>query len=448
MPLLKKRNVKNAGHVGHANIKIDGEGTQELSGNDAGGQLSHNEFASTVKQSHTRDVRNQKIFIMGVILVALYAFALVVPKDIVPTILNRADNGYTLSWFILSLQNNLNGLLAVFTGQEVSTIPYENTMIRYIMICFTGAGMALSGAVYQGSFRNALVSPSTLGVMSGASLGLIVYVMFFYDSLSTEFVSSLGVGSSSTEASGLTSFSPDAIFSYLMSTSGLAICSFVGCLFVAAIVLLVIHFSHGGTNAIFMIITGQVLGGIIGAVCNTVRYYYLTVDTYGEKATLLTDLMISSFYRNYTWLDLLCVGVPLIVTFLVVMHLRQNMMLLSLDSAEQRTMGVETKRLMYTVLILCTLLTAIIISFCGQIGFVGFMVPHLARRLVGPNFKYLLPASTVLGAIFVLAAYTLLMITLGASYETMVGMFISIGGAAVFLVTALKGGGAVRGQFR
>lgn len=416
-------------HVGRATIEIQGEEGENL-------------FSAQEKAGHAREPRNQAIFVMGVILVALYAFALVVPKNIGPTIWNYADNGYTLSWFISSLQENLNGLLAVFTGQRIGPVSYESTMIRYIMICFTGAGMALCGAVYQGSFRNALVSPSTLGVMSGASLGLIVYVLFFYDSFSTEFVSSLSLSSSASAQA------PSDIVSYIMSSYGLALCSFVGCMLVVGTVLLVLHLSKGGSSAIFLIITGQVIGGIIGAITNAVRYYYLTVETYGEKATLLTELMISSFYRNYTWVDLLAVGIPLLVTFLVVMHLREQMMLLSLDETEQRSMGVNTKRVMYSVLALCTLLTAMIVSFCGQIGFVGFMVPHMARRLVGPNFKYLLPASTVLGAIFVLAAYTLLMITLGSDYETMVGMFISIGGAVVFLVTALRGGGATRGQFK
>ncbi len=434
MALFGKRSTDRQGGVGHATITIDDEqGGNEIAGSQASG--------------HARDPRNQKIFAIGVILVALYAFALVVPKDIGPTIMNRADAGYTLSWFILSLQDNLNGLLGVFTGSYTGPIGYESTMIRYVMICFTGAGMALCGAVYQGSFRNALVSPSTLGVMSGSTLGAVVFVLFFYDSSSTEFVNSLGVGASSS-ASVFSAAAPTDVFGYVMSSYGLALCSFVGCMVVMCLVLLVLRLSNGGASAIFLIVTGQVLGGIVGAVCNSVRYYYLTVDQYGDKATLLTDLMIASFYRNYTWVDLLCVGIPLIAAFMLVMHLRSSMMTLSLDEGEQRTLGVESRRMMYAVLAICTLLTAMIVSFCGTIGFVGFMVPHMARRIVGPNFKYLIPCATVLGAVFVLAAYTLLMITLGSDYETMVGMFISIGGAAVFLVTALRGKGGVRGQFK
>ncbi len=431
----KKAPAAEQEHVGRATITIDGEESP----------AQGNSYAAQTKAGHTREERNQKIFIMGVILVALYAFALVVPKNIIATAVGVADNGYTISWFILQLQGNLNGILAVLTGNEIATNGYDAMMIRYVMIAFTGAGMALCGAVYQGTFNNALVSPSTLGVMSGASAGMIFYVVFLYDSSSTEFLSSASASTSAIVSGASASDDP---LGYILGSYGLALCSFIGCMLVVAIVVAVLKFGRGGSSAIFMIITGQVIGGIIGAVTNSVRYYYLTVDTYGEKASLLQDLMIASFFRNYTWLDLVAVGVPLIVTFLVVMHLRQKMMLLSMDTTEQRTLGIESKRTRYLVLTLCTLLTALIVSFCGQVGFVGFLVPHMARRLVGPNFKYLLPASTVLGAIFVLGAYTLLMMTLGAEYETMVGMFISIGGAAVFLVTALRGGGNVRGQFK
>ena len=425
------------GHVGRATITIDGEHEDA--------PAEGNDYAAKVKAGHTREARNQKIFIMGVVLVALYAFALVVPKNIISTATMFADNGYTISWFILQLQDNLNGILTVVTGNLSGTGGYDSTMIRYVIIAFTGAGMALCGAVYQGSFNNSLVSPSTLGVMSGASAGMIFYVVFMYDSASSEFLSSSK--SSATAIINGAAASSDPL-SYIINSYGLALCSFIGCMLVVSIVILVLKLGRGGNSAIFMIITGQVMGGVIGAVTNSVRYYYLTVDTYGEKAQLLQDLMIASFFRNYTWIDLVAIGVPLVITFIVVMALRQKMMLLSADATEQRAMGIESKRVRYAVLALCMLLTALIVSFCGQVGFVGFLVPHLARRIVGPNFKYLLPASTVLGAIFVLGAYTILMVTLGPDYETMVGMFISIAGAAVFLVTALRGGGNVRGQFR
>jgi iron complex transport system permease protein len=121
---------------------------------------------------------------------------------------------------------------------------------------------------------------------------------------------------------------------------------------------------------------------------------------------------------------------------------------LAIDEVEQRAMGVETKRIQLVVVGLCTLLTAVIISFCGTIAFVGFIVPHLARRLVGPDFKYLLPASMAIGAVFVLLAYLVINVLFGNSGAELTGMVISVVGSVVFFATALqRGRGVQNGSF-
>ena len=150
--------------------------------------------------------------------------------------------------------------------------------------------------------------------------------------------------------------------------------------------------------------------------------------------------MANNKKTNRTSITIICV--------VVVLLFRQRMMVLSLGNEEARSLGVDSKRTQIIVVAVSTLLTAIIISFCGRIGFVGFLIPHLARRMVGPNFKYLLPAAMALGALFVIIAYLIVSCTLGPDYETMVGMFISIGGSAIFLVQALRGAGGGGGLGR
>ncbi|MDO4501731.1 MAG: iron ABC transporter permease [Coriobacteriia bacterium] len=400
-----------------------------------------NLFAQARDAGHKLDPRAQKIFVLVVVLLAVYFVGLIIPKDMLNSALHNAGyaSGYSFAWFLQDLQENVNGLVAVLTGNDNGPKSYASLMIRYVVIALSGAGLAVCGAVYQGTFKNALVSPSTLGVMSGATLGMMVWVVFFVNDDGSN-VAWLGSNASNAAAA-------QDPFGYLMSSYSLAILSFVGCLLIVSLVLLVMRLA-GGMSGIMMIITGQVIGGITGAISNTIRYYYVAGNPYGPKAQLLTDLAIASFYRQFTWIDLIALGVPLIATFAVVMHFRQRMMALSLSAEETRALGVDTKRMRIIVVGLCTLLTAIIVSFCGTVGFVGFLVPHLARRLVGPNFTYLLPMATVMGAVFVLTAYILMSATLGPDYETMVGMFISIGGATVFLVTALSGKGGSRGQFQ
>lgn len=416
-----------ASAVETSNIRID-EGEDD------------NLYASSVEAGHKVDPRAQVIFVLCVVLVVLYAVGLVIPKDMLNTWLHESgyNAGYSFSWFVEDLQSNVASLMAVFTGNDNGPVPYSSTMLRYVVIALSGAGLALCGAVYQGSFKNALVSPSTLGVTSGATLGMMLWVVFF-------------VSDSGDNAAWITSADASGVASGadLISSYGLALLSFIGCLLVVGTVLLVMRLANNGKmSGIMMIVCGQVVGGVIGAVCNSIRYYYVAVDPYSVKSQLLTDLTIASFYRSFTILDVLAVFVPILVVFVVIMRMRTQLTLLSFDEAEARTLGVETRRLQFVTVGLCTLLTAIIISFCGRVGFVGFLVPHMARRLVGPNFKYLLPATTVLGAVFVLGAYLLLACTLGPAFETMVGMFISIFGAVVFLWTALSGKGGARGQFK
>ncbi len=444
-----KRKKKTENNIKHnaatsTNISFVEEGAAGVKKGAAESQ-PQNIYAQAVDAGHKVDPRAQKIFVLCVVLIALYAFALIFPKNIFNSLLVNPGytENYSVSWFISSLQSNLNGLVSVFTGNENPVDPFHNTMIRYVVIAITGAGLALCGAVYQGSFKNALVSPSTLGVMSGATLGMMIWFICFVDDDCTTVPWLSGyVGDPNADPLG-----------YLVATYSLAVISFAGCMVVVGIVLLVLAISNkknksSAASPIMMIICGQVIGGVVGAFSTEVRYFYVAQNPYSAKAQLLTDLMVSSFYRNFTWIDIVAIMVPLALTFFAVMRLRNRMSLLSLDVEEARTLGVDSRNMRYLLIALCTLLTAILISFCGTVGFVGFLVPHLARRLVGPNFNYLLPAATVLGAVFVLAAYTLVAITAGPELETSTGMFISIGGAAVFLVTALRGGGGARGEFR
>lgn len=401
-----------------------------------------NAYAEQASAGYRMDPRARKIAVIGICLVALYAFALVMPQDLLsPGMLaTRPSEGYTFSWFVSDLMQNVSDLAAVLTGNaDSASLGYVSRMIRYVVVALAGAGLALTGAVYQGTFRNALVAPSTLGVMTGASFGLMLWVVLFADSGAVLYMLSSGALDATAEG---------GVLPLLATQAGAAVMSFVGCFVVVGLVLVTMRAAGGGTSPIIMIITGQMVGGVLGAISGLVRYYYVTTDPYGTIADLLTNLAIASFWRKFELFDIIVLTIPLAITFLVVMSLRQKMMILSLDEGEQRAMGVDIKLVRYAVVALCTLLTAIIVSFCGSVGFVGFLVPHMARRLVGPNFKYLLPATTVLGGLFVLGAYELLLVTLGADFETMVGMFISIGGAAVFLVTALRGKGVSLGGFR
>jgi iron complex transport system permease protein len=425
-----------------------------------------NLFASAVNKGHRVDPRAQKIFVLAVVLVVVYVFSIIVPKDGIFSEQNFVNRGeYNLAWFIRSLQFNVSELIAViaglFTGQAMHDY-YAAGLCRGVIIIFAGAGLALCGAVYQGAFRNALVAPSTLGVMSGSQLGLTVWVALFtygtapWESLlwteSSAQEGFLTIGPHPTWGPYNEAFDGAQALYGTINSFGLALTSFIGCIVVVSLVLLTMRLAKSTkVSGIMLIITGQIIGAICGAVNTSIMYFMMFnhPDSISEaKVTLMREIQISSFYRTFTWVEVLVIGVLLAVVFFVIMRLRQKMMLLSFEESEARTMGIDAKRMRFWVVGLCTLLTAVIVSFCGAVGFVGFLVPHLARRLVGPNFKYLIPATTVLGGIFVLGAWTLLCMTLGGGYAEQVGIFISIFGAVIFMVTALRGGGFARGSFK
>lgn len=416
------------------------------------GNDKDNIFANSVDYGHRIDPRANRIIIITVIFIVIYVLCLLVPKGLVYGYLIQAggrDTGspdFTFSWIVMQVQNNFKGVLAVFTGEYIGPVNYAGLglMLRQVVIGLAGAGLALCGAVYQGSFRNALVSPSTLGVMTGAQLGVTLYILIFLQEVNNGYTYTPWLEEHWYNYEGA-----DRIIGTLWNTYGLALCSMICCFLVVGLIALVIKMSkRTKVSGIMLIITGTVISGVIGAFISTAQYYYVATDPEGVKAQLLREMQVATFYRNFGWIDILAIGIPLVIVFIIIMKLRMKMMILSFEDTESRTMGIESRKMRFTLIAVCTALVAIIVSFCGAVGFVGFLVPHLARRIVGPNFKYLLPASMVLGAVFVLGAYMLLMMTMGATYQTMLGVFISIGGSFVFMLTVLRGGGQIDGRFK
>ncbi len=391
-----------------------------------------NEFAQDVSVRHKLDPRAKKIFATGVALVVIYCLTLLLPHGMIPQQLFY--HNYSLASFIDDVSSNVNDLILELSGVDVPWADFSSEMIKYLIIAISGAGLALCGAVYQGAFRNALVSPSTLGVMTGAGCGLTIWVGIFLTEngdIIVPFVEN-----------------PTGDLPNLWYTYSSIFFSFLGCFIVVGSVLLMMKFARAkASSAIFLIITGQIVSSVFGAISSAVSYYFIADSPFSAKAEFMKYLMTASFWRSYSWVDVVTLVVPIVVVFAVVMHLRQKMMVLAFDEAERRTMGVDSRRTQIIVVGLCTLLTAIIVSFCGVVGFVGFLVPHLARRLVGPNFRYLIPAAAVLGATFVLGCYMVLLTLMGQDYADIVGLFISIAGGVVFLITALRGGGVKNGKF-
>lgn len=392
-----------------------------------------NVYAEQRDEQTGMDFRFKFCVVSGVLLLLALLLAIILPTGFFTINLRGASGAEWLGMF----RTRVAGFVGYLTGQHEL---YGMNFIanKYVIIAFAGAALALSGAVYQGSLRNALASPTTLGVMSGANAGRIIYVLFFVSSVEV----AVG-GMRYTEISELLTSMASTEYAFYMY--GVALCSLGGALIVVMLVLLISFLAgKGSINNIMMVVAGQVFASVLNVGISLIQYYF--VETGDSRLELLRSLQTESFSSVYTLLDLALVAVPITAGIAIVLALRSRLNLLAFNDAESRSMGLSTTKTRWIIVLTCTVLTAIVVAFCGQIGMIGFFIPHLVRRFVGPDFRYLLPASALFGAFFlVLAYYALSMFEDGIASS--LGVFTSVVGGVIFLYTAVNQKGGTRGDW-
>jgi iron complex transport system permease protein len=262
-----------------------------------------------------------------------------------------------------------------------------------------GATLAASGAAYQGLFRNPLVSPDLLGVSSGAALGAVLGIYF-----------SLGVAAIQALA------------------------------FVFGLLAVVVVYGIGAAlrrhePTLVLVLAGVVIGTLLGSCVALLKYL---ADPYNQLPAITFWLLGSLAAVTPTDVVAVLPAVGLGLVPLVLLRWRLNLMTLGEDEA--RALGVDTRRLRVAVVAAATLMTAAVVSISGVIGWIGLLVPHLARLLVGPDFGRLLPAALLLGAGYLLGVDTLAR-TL-ARIEIPLGVLTAFLGTPLFiwlLATARRG---------
>ena len=259
-----------------------------------------------------------------------------------------------------------------------------------------GAALAGAGAAYQTLFRNPLVSPDILGVATGAGLGAVGGIL-----LSLPVVGIQG----------------------LAFAAGLA---------TVAMVYLIAAALRGHDRTLVLVLSGVVIGALAGACISLVK---ILADPY-DQLPAITFWLLGSLAGIKV--GDLAVAAPLVLFGLVpLVLLRWRIGVLSLGDDEARALGVDVARLRALVIVAATLMTASVVAISGVIGWVGLMMPHIARMLTGPNFARLLPAAMLLGAAFILAVDTLARTM--ARIETPIGILTAVVGAPFFLWLLARG---------
>jgi len=279
--------------------------------------------------------------------------------------------------------------------KELWQHPFENLILqlrfkRILIASMVGAGLSVSGAVFQVILKNPLADPHIIGVSSAAALGATVAMILKFPFFS------------------------------------IPLFAFLGSLLTIIVLLTAMRFSKREAS-LPLLLTGVLLSFLFSACVTLV----LSLFSPFEGAQILFWIM-GSLSSPHPWALLIAVFVLLLVILFILYKQSYSLNLLLLGEEGTQTLGVSPKKALYQLFILASLLTALSVSLSGAIGFVGLVIPHLVRFIVGGDHRLLLPIVSISGAIFLLISDTL--IRLISSHEVPIGVVTAILGAPVFLV--------------
>ncbi|EFB70878.1 Probable ABC transporter permease protein HI_1471 [Providencia rustigianii] len=285
--------------------------------------------------------------------------------------------------------------------QDTTGDPRNNTVFwqirfpRVLAAILIGGGLAVAGAAYQGMFRNPLVSPDILGVSAGAGVGA-VFGIFFGQSL---------------------------VYIQLFA--------FAGGLLAVAAVCLIAKMARQHDPILSLVLVGVAISAICGSAISLMK---ILADPYTQLPSITFWLL--GGLSSITQQDLLSVLPIMVIGIIPLLLLRWRMNLLSLSDEEAKSLGVNVSLNRGIFIICATLITASTVSIAGIIGWIGLIVPHITRMIVGANFRHQLPASIAIGAILLLITDTLARTI--AAIELPLGILTSAVGAPFFLAILLQ----------
>lgn len=282
---------------------------------------------------------------------------------------------------------------------KLQTIVWDIRMPRAILGALVGASLAVSGAAFQGLFRNPLVSSSILGVSSGAGFGAALAIILF----------------NSTNYS--------YIFAFVFGG-------------IAVLASYLIGRVYNTTPTVMLVLGGVIVSSIFSALISFAKY---VADPYDQLPAIVFWLMGSLASARYQ--DIFTAGVPMIIGIVGLIAIRWRLNVLSMGDREARTLGINTSLSKAIVIVCATLATAGAVCVSGVIGWVGLVIPHIGRMLVGSDNKILIPASLSMGACFLILVDDLGRIISGA--EIPLGILTALVGGPffVYLLKKTKGGG-------
>lgn len=278
-------------------------------------------------------------------------------------------------------------------SDTIETVVFQIRLPRIIGAMLVGASLSVAGAVYQGMFKNPLVSPDILGVSAGSAFGASLAIFLSF------------------------------------STIGIQISSFVFGL-IGVFLAYLISTKIKEDPLITLVITGVLVGSIFTSLTSLIKYM---ADT-NDKLPTITFWLMGSL-STITHRDIKTILLPIAIGMIPLYILKWRLNVLSLNEDEAKTLGLDTDKLRIVVVICSTLMTAAAVSVSGIIGWIGLVIPHLSRMIVGPDYRVLLPTTIILGS-----SYLLLIDNIARTLTTVevpLGILTSLIGAPFFIFLLL-----------
>lgn len=245
-------------------------------------------------------------------------------------------------------------------SDTVETVIFQIRLPRILAAILVGAALSTAGAAYQGMFKNPLVSPDILGASAGAGFGAALGIYFSFSMLGIQIMAFLG---------GLLSVG---------LTYG-------------------ISFKIRHDPMLALVLAGIMIGSLFTAAISSIKYI---ADPY-DKLPAITFWLMGSL-ASIAPQDIYLATIPITIGILFLFLLRWRLNVMAMGEEEAQVLGLNTRQLKFIVIFCSTLITAASVSISGMVGWVGLVIPHLARMIVGPNYQVLLPASVLLGGGYLL----------------------------------------------
>ncbi len=289
-------------------------------------------------------------------------------------------------------------IFSKFTGQKgllneieevITAIVWDVRLPRIITSCAVGGGLAISGVVFQGLLRNPLADPYTLGVSAGAAFGASLALL-----LNISFFGSFSV----------------------------ALLAFLGA---CTTLVLVIYLASSSSefSSYTLILSGIIITAILSAGISFIKYMA------DEQVSVIIFWLMGSFVSK-TWFDAILTLLVSIIGFVICFAYSRDLNLIALGQRSAIALGSDILKVSITLLITVSLITSICVSTSGIIGFIGLLVPHMLRSVVGPDNRILMPLSMVVGAILLLLGDTITRVVL--PHEIPIGIITTLIGGPFF----------------